>query len=538
MNKGYFTDNLSIEAIAEITDEILRFEKNTENRNIKSYLLKIIPAAAAFLLVIGLLNYTGIFNIYNMLFAGTDSDIETTSENSMTDYPPQAALEGYAAELVPESPYSAMRFTGMDINPIHDGGDYYTYQVYDDPEFVAKIWEAIRFSEWTERDTSGGGMIVIEFTFYGDEGELTLHFDPNDVVAVIDTENPFIFHDDGSATKTPPEYFNVPAGTYMKLRKMLLGYTTENFNDYIVINGQRISTKATHLDLDSSQLTNADIEPLKYMVNLESLSIYGPARNTPHCSPEPDNISDLSPIAGLTNLKWLTVRGNQINDISLLAGLTNLRTLYLEGNQISDISALSSLTKLFHLNLRDNQISDITPLAGLTDLIRLNLEGNQIADISPLAGLTKLIELNLRENQITGDVSGTLAGFTELYMAWLDGNRISSVSGDIHTLAGLTELNVLNLARNQITDISGLAGLPNLDSVWLVSNQISDVTPLAGLTSLTMLSLFDNQIRDISGLAGLTNLKELFLHDNPLLTSEQVEELRTALPNTIIENEW
>jgi hypothetical protein len=67
MNKEYFTDNLSIETIAEITDEILRFEKNNKTEKIKINLFKIIPVAAVFFLIIGLVNLIPMFS-----WIGTD----------------------------------------------------------------------------------------------------------------------------------------------------------------------------------------------------------------------------------------------------------------------------------------------------------------------------------------------------------------------------------------------------------------------------------------------------------------------------------
>ena len=59
-----------------------------------------------------------------------------------------------------------------------------------------------------------------------------------------------------------------------------------------------------------------------------------------------NSISDLSPLAGLTNLTQLWIGGNSISDISPLAGLTNLTSLTLEVNRISDISPLVANTGL------------------------------------------------------------------------------------------------------------------------------------------------------------------------------------------------
>jgi LCP family protein required for cell wall assembly len=60
MNKEYFTDNISVETMAELIDETLTLEKNKKKIN----LLKIIPAVAAVVFVIGLVNLVTFLNIY------------------------------------------------------------------------------------------------------------------------------------------------------------------------------------------------------------------------------------------------------------------------------------------------------------------------------------------------------------------------------------------------------------------------------------------------------------------------------------------
>ncbi len=221
-----------------------------------------------------------------------------------------------------------------------------------------------------------------------------------------------------------------------------------------------------------------------------------------------NSVSDISPLAGLTDLTGLGLSGNNISDISPLAGLTKLRWLWLYGNSISDFSPLTRLTDLTGLGLSDNNISDISPLAGLTNLTGLNLSDNNISDISPVAGLTNLTELDLWGNNIS-DIS-PVAGLTKLTGLGLSDNNISHIS----PLAGLTNLTGLNLSDNNISDISPLAGLTKLRWLWLYGNSISDFSPLTRLTDLTGLGLSDNNISDISPLTRLTDLTGLGLSGN------------------------
>ena len=82
-----------------------------------------------------------------------------------------------------------------------------------------------------------------------------------------------------------------------------------------------------------------------------------------------NQISDISPLAGLAELTWLDLDSNQISDISPLAGLTNLIDLSLEGNPIADTSALRLIVdqnpNLQDINVDVEEISSIafSPMA-------------------------------------------------------------------------------------------------------------------------------------------------------------------------------
>ncbi len=101
-------------------------------------------------------------------------------------------------------------------------------------------------------------------------------------------------------------------------------------------------------------------------------------------------VSDLSPLATLTNLQSLYLFGTRISDLSPLATLAKLQSLDLSGTQISDLSPLATLTNLHSLVLRGTQVSDLSPLATLTNLHSLDLRGTQVSDLSLLATLTNL----------------------------------------------------------------------------------------------------------------------------------------------------
>ena len=109
-------------------------------------------------------------------------------------------------------------------------------------------------------------------------------------------------------------------------------------------------------------------------------------------------------LAGLTDLE---ARDAGILDLTGLESATGLTRLHLgpeaggfpwdNSNDISDLSPLSGLTSLTWLNLAGNPVSDLTPLSRLTGLSHLNLQGCPIFDesLSALASLTGLTDLYL-----------------------------------------------------------------------------------------------------------------------------------------------
>lgn len=239
------------------------------------------------------------------------------------------------------------------------------------------------------------------------------------------------------------------------------------------------------------------------------------------------NITDITPLAKLTNIRYLYLQDNNITDITPLAQLSNLTELVLDGNNISDLKPLANLSGLNWLYLNHNNITDLTPLANLKAPLKyLNLNYNNITDLTPLANMSDLCELQLNHNNIT-DLT-PLANLSLLDFLYLDNNNIVDVT-PVLNIRNLTALNLnnnhvdiapfaspaystaytimfLELENNNLTDITPLANLTNLTILNLMHNNISDITPLANLTDLNVLSLDENNITDWSPVAHVANV--------------------------------
>ena len=200
-------------------------------------------------------------------------------------------------------------------------------------------------------------------------------------------------------------------------------------------------------------------------------------------------IQDLTGLQFATNLERLDLYRNQVSNLSPIAGLIQLRELIFANNPISDLSALKGLTNLTYLQFFDTLVSDLSPVTGLINLKLIDIRGGDIGrDLSPLAGLTKLEEIIIGSANLS----------------------------DLTPLAGLTGLRKLHLWNNDISDLSPLAGLTELRNLHLRGNNISDLSPLAGLTNLRWLVIHNNRISDISPLDGIRENMTVFVwDDNP-----------------------
>lgn len=139
-----------------------------------------------------------------------------------------------------------------------------------------------------------------------------------------------------------------------------------------------------HVEIDKV----SDLDFLARMTNLEKVTL----RLKHHGS--------LAALAKLTKLRELDLEG-QFRDVSFLAGLTQLRRLTIASPRLVDIRGLRSLGALEYLLIQSKRLTDIRPLSSLTRLGELSLVGRSIRDFSPLAAMRGLTNLGLEFTRVT-----------------------------------------------------------------------------------------------------------------------------------------
>jgi internalin A len=293
-------------------------------------------------------------------------------------------------------------------------------------------------------------------------------------------------------------------------------------------------TNLASLDLRWNSITNCEAL-LFWPTNLAILYLGGNAlSNAPsfQCltnlhllNLEDTQISDLSPLSGLSNVTYLALNRNPITNYSVLSSLTALVNLELRGNSISDISFLTDLSQLAHVDLAYNNITNVSALRRLSRLENLILTGNRTLDYSDLSDLRGLSNLWLQDVGMTNLIVLTnLSNLSGLRYLSIEQNGIRNIPV-VEVAKSLTNLNGLAASRNPFGDYSPLSNLTHLASLRLEHNEIGDVAFLTNLTGLKFLGLSQNHISDLSPLTKLTGVEDLYLRRNAISDLSSLTDL-------------
>ena len=222
----------------------------------------------------------------------------------------------------------------------------------------------------------------------------------------------------------------------------------------------------------------------------------------------------------IDNVPQLDEPCGDISDLSLLTRMPNLRELYLCQQEITDLSPLEGLP-LRELYLCDNQIEDLTPLSKLSNLQTLYLGNNPMDDLTPLASLRRLEELNL-DSYYDGRVD-SFVPLTGLPVVRLSLNNTSPRDGDWSPLEALGQAEELYLWDPPEAALTHLSGMDSLRRLGLGDFQGQDLTGL-NLPRLTWLGL-SFHVNSLEGIQRLESLAYLDLEGMDGLSLEPLTQL-------------
>lgn len=193
------------------------------------------------------------------------------------------------------------------------------------------------------------------------------------------------------------------------------------------------------------------------------------------------NISNLKPLAELTDLIEVYFSNTLIDDVSPLRNLNKLENIVCSGSKVRSLEPLRYASNLKEINCLATQINDISVLANLKNLNKLNLGETNITNIDTLSGLKSVSQLDLSDLQL--DAFDALSGMENLSDLNLSGTNIESLS----PLSGLTKLQNLNIGKTEITDVSPLKSITSLSILQANYSKINSIEPLSNMTSLKMI---------------------------------------------------
>lgn len=178
-----------------------------------------------------------------------------------------------------------------------------------------------------------------------------------------------------------------------------------------------------------------DISKLKNLKSLDMSSVGYINGTYSDGSDKTENLKDISCLKNLTKLEELTIN-TSIPDISPLAGMTEMKILYLNASKIEDFSPIKNMTKLEKLNINPSYEFDPSVFEKLTNIKELNI--------------------NIYSKYVDGESKYAYVDSTELLkyiskMKSLENLTLYHVmfsASDVDTICGLNTLSSLSLTTN------------------------------------------------------------------------------------------
>ncbi|MCX6106109.1 MAG: trypsin-like serine protease [Proteobacteria bacterium] len=228
------------------------------------------------------------------------------------------------------------------------------------------------------------------------------------------------------------------------------------------------------------------------------------------CRQEKGNAQQLATVAAI--MQQLDARScASANDL-----LTSRTELNLDGLMLEDLSPLAGLTQLRRLSLKDNRLTEVSALRHLKELKTLELDGNDIRQFDVLRPLVAdgLVIFGRRRQLWNHQDTAFLRQCKLMSEGRADAALTTTIralfwhagSDDCVTANGrLLSLVNLDLSGRGIINLEPLADFTRLQSLNLSDNPVQDIAPLVRLERLSQLDL---RRSEVSGLNDLSSLVE------------------------------
>jgi internalin A len=269
--------------------------------------------------------------------------------------------------------------------------------------------------------------------------------------------------------------------------------------------------------LDLSVATGVDLNDLARFLNVTQIEL------------ALEGATDLAVLAKLGKLEQIAIHlsSPQAQDLSVLSQVPELRKITLRNVLTDNVDDLAGLINLRFLTILNGEVADLGGVAGSRKLQSLIIDNFSIPE-----GVSQSGEPYMGEALAAYD----LASATTLDLARLGEKPelrtlvvIGSQVAGLQHLGQLPELHALWLLRAGLADVCEVSKLRHLKDLRLAYNDgISGVTPLAHLLDLETLNLRGTKIANLGMILALPRLENLDLRDTPAATRRLV-----AVPQSV-----
>ncbi|NOY50796.1 MAG: leucine-rich repeat domain-containing protein [Chlorobi bacterium] len=277
------------------------------------------------------------------------------------------------------------------------------------------------------------------------------------------------------------------------------------------------------------------LEPLRMLYRLEELDVSG-------C-----DISDLSPLGGLNNLKNININKTKVQSVKALKPLGRLEVLRCENTGIADLSPLENCFKLTRVYADNSNIDTKTALrlkralpsclivyqteqlemwwenlsAGWHRTLLENAEAENPPSREQLQEIVDLAKLHIDNTTDIGSLEA-LGLFNRLEEIQISNTSIS----DISPLSFLPSLKRISMPNNPVYDISPLSRMETLEELNIENTSVDDLEPLSGLKNLKLLNIAGTKVKSLKQIQGLEKLEILILNNTGVKSLKYLENIR------------
>ena len=232
--------------------------------------------------------------------------------------------------------------------------------------------------------------------------------------------------------------------------------------------------------------------------------------------------------AGL--LQWYDSGRADIGDVSELSDLEampNLKVVKMAGEDIADITDLKELQALEVVDFQQNHIQDIDALANKAYLRQISINHNPLNSIEAIRTCPSIISMDLRE---CGSFDGS--PFSEkAQMEFLD----IVTDTDAYLYFSNIRIRELKLGAPGQTELGCLSQVKDLMVLHISYSDIEDISALSGREDIRYLYMQDCKVEDPEPLFTMPNLEKAVM-DREL--EPEMERLITLYGNPVFEIEY